>query len=70
MKFAFVSCQHWEGGFYTAYEHLAEEDLDFVVHVGDYIYEGAASTGGPAIRVSRSHWRASRRRPSPDPSRP
>jgi alkaline phosphatase D len=47
MKFAFVSCQHWEAGFYTAYEHLAEEDLDFVVHLGDYIYEDPASEGAP-----------------------
>ena len=46
MKFAFVSCQHFESGFYTAYEHLAQEDLDFVVHLGDYIYEGGASAGG------------------------
>ena len=46
LKFAFVSCQHFESGFYTAYEHLAQEDLDFVVHLGDYIYEGGASAGG------------------------
>jgi alkaline phosphatase D len=45
MKFAFVSCQQFEDGFYTAYEHLAEEDLDCVVHVGDYIYEDGASAG-------------------------
>jgi alkaline phosphatase D len=45
MKLAFVSCQHFEHGFYTAYEHLAEEDLDFVIHLGDYIYEDAASPG-------------------------
>src|SRR5215510_1429837 len=47
MRFAFVSCQNFEDGYYTAYEHLAEEDLDFVVHLGDYIYEGGASAGGP-----------------------
>ena len=46
MKFAFVSCHHWESGFYTAYEHLAQEDLDFVVHLGDYMYEDGASAGG------------------------
>lgn len=46
MKFAFVSCQHFESGFYTAYEHLAQEDIDFVVHLGDYIYEDGASAGG------------------------
>jgi len=47
MRFAFVSCQNFEDGYYTAYEHLADEDLDFVIHLGDYIYEGGASPGGP-----------------------
>jgi alkaline phosphatase D len=46
LRFAFASCQHWEAGFYTAYAHLAQEDLDFVLHLGDYIYEGGASTAG------------------------
>lgn len=39
IRFAFVSCQNYEHGYYTAHEHLAAEDLDFVVHLGDYIYE-------------------------------
>jgi alkaline phosphatase D len=42
LRFAFVSCQHYEAGLYTAYEHLAREDIDLVAHLGDYIYEGAA----------------------------
>jgi len=41
-RFAFASCQHWETGYYTAYKHMAGEDLDLVVHLGDYIYEGPA----------------------------
>jgi alkaline phosphatase D len=44
LRFAFASCQHYETGYYTAYEHMAEEDLDLVIHLGDYIYEGGAST--------------------------
>ncbi len=39
LRFAFVSCQKYEMGYFTAYEHLAREDLDLVVHLGDYIYE-------------------------------
>ncbi|GAB3441221.1 alkaline phosphatase D family protein [Streptomonospora sediminis] len=39
MAFAFASCQKWDQGHYTAYEHLAQEDLDLVLHLGDYIYE-------------------------------
>lgn len=42
LRFAFASCQHFESGLFTAYEHMAAEDLDLVVHLGDYIYEGAA----------------------------
>ncbi|GAA1722825.1 alkaline phosphatase D family protein [Brachybacterium phenoliresistens] len=35
-----VSCQAWYHGHFTAHRHLAaEEDLDLVLFVGDYIYE-------------------------------
>ena len=44
LKFAFVSCQSWPVGYYTAYQHLAKDDLDLVVHLGDYIYEGNHSS--------------------------
>ncbi len=43
LRFAFASCQHYEHGYYTAYRHLAEEDLDVVFHLGDYIYEMSRS---------------------------
>jgi alkaline phosphatase D len=39
LSFAAVSCAHYEHGYYTAYRHLAEEQLDFAVCLGDYIYE-------------------------------
>lgn len=42
IKFAYVSCQDFTNGFYTAYAALAGEDIDFVVHLGDYIYETTA----------------------------
>ena len=44
-KFAFASCQHWEFGWYTAYQHMAAEDLDLVVFLGDYIYEYGVTAG-------------------------
>ncbi|MCY1137932.1 alkaline phosphatase D family protein [Actinoplanes sp. Pm04-4] len=40
LRFAFASCQDYQAGFYTAYQHLAAEDLAFVAFLGDYIYEG------------------------------
>lgn len=45
MNFAFASCQHYEAGYFTAYRHLAAEDLDLVLHLGDYIYEGGPADG-------------------------
>ncbi len=47
LSFAFASCQHYEAGFFTAYKHMADERLDLVVHLGDYIYEGAPAAGRP-----------------------
>jgi len=46
-RFAFVSCQDWQNGFYSAYRNLACEDLDLVVHLGDYIYEGGVDLLAP-----------------------
>jgi alkaline phosphatase D len=45
LRFAFASCQHYEQGLYTAYEHMAREELDLVIHLGDYIYENAGRSG-------------------------
>jgi alkaline phosphatase D len=45
LRFAFASCQHYEAGLFTAYEHMAQEDLDLVLHLGDYIYEYAGEDG-------------------------
>jgi alkaline phosphatase D len=52
LRFAFVSCQNYEHGYFNAYRHLAEEELDFVLHLGDYIYEGG---GVPKQGFPRLH---------------
>ncbi|GAA3392524.1 alkaline phosphatase D family protein [Cryptosporangium minutisporangium] len=44
LRFATASCQNWQDGFYTAYRAMAEEDVDFVAFLGDYLYE---ATPGP-----------------------
>lgn len=41
LRFAFASCQKYEVGYYTAYEHMVREALDLIVFRGDYIYESA-----------------------------
>jgi alkaline phosphatase D len=47
LAFAFASCQRWDEGYYSAYRRMAEEDLAFVVHLGDYLYEyGIDEQGG------------------------
>ena len=40
LRFGMVSCSNYTGGYFSAYRLLAErDDLDFVVHLGDYLYE-------------------------------
>jgi alkaline phosphatase D len=46
LRFAFVSCQNYTYGYYTAYADLVQQDLDLVVHLGDYIYEGPGQMPG------------------------
>ena len=41
MKIAIASCQQYEHGYYVAYRHMLQDELDLIVHVGDYIYEGS-----------------------------
>ncbi|MCU1498400.1 MAG: phosphodiesterase/alkaline phosphatase [Acidimicrobiales bacterium] len=49
-----VNCQMFESGFYGAYRHLVEEDLDLVLHLGDYIYEYAPGLGTRPILPQRT----------------
>lgn len=39
LRLAVASCQQYEHGYYAAYRHMLADELDLVVHVGDYIYE-------------------------------
>src|SRR4029453_9018058 len=43
LQFAFASCQDFQDGFWPVHTHLAEEQLDLVVWLGDYIYEGGVN---------------------------
>ena len=56
LRFALVSCSNFEGGFFAGYRGIAErEDLDFVLHVGDYIYEYRVGYYGPGPEIGREH---------------
>jgi alkaline phosphatase D len=39
LRFGFLSCSHYEHGYFSAYRHLADEHPDLAVFLGDYIYE-------------------------------
>lgn len=39
LDFAVVTCQNWTDGYYTVLRDVAEQDLDVVFHLGDYLYE-------------------------------
>lgn len=39
LRFAYASCQRYDHGRYWAYAHMAREEPDFVLFLGDYIYE-------------------------------
>ncbi len=56
LRVGYVVCQDYSNGYYTAYRLLAEnEEVDVVVHLGDYIYEyrddGVGGPGGGPVRV-------------------
>ncbi|CRK52957.1 Phospholipase D [Rhodococcus sp. RD6.2] len=54
LRFGVVSCSNWEAGWFAAYRHLAaRDDLDAIVHLGDYLYEygrGEYGTRGRSVR--------------------
>jgi len=57
LRLGVVCCQNFGTGHYAAYRHLLDEDLDLVVHLGDYIYElplGAAERPVLPTSVPRS----------------
>ena len=68
LRLAFASCSNYTGGYFTAYRGLAaRDDLDAVLHLGDYLYEygndpreaavaGSGDRYGPAALIgTRDH---------------
>lgn len=41
IRFAVLACQNYLNGYFPAYHHVAQEDVDFIVHLGDFIYESS-----------------------------
>lgn len=57
LRLAAVSCADYASGYYNAFGHIAKRnDLDAVLHLGDYIYEYGVWRGGPR-RMRRHRYR-------------
>ena len=57
-RFAVISCSHYAFGYYHVYREIsALDDLDAVVHLGDYIYEYGRDGYGGAVgrKLGREH---------------
>ncbi len=54
VRLAFCSCACLPWGFFNAYAHIAErDDLDAVLHLGDYLYEHANGEYGDGTALGR-----------------
>lgn len=54
LRIAYGSCQKYESGFYAAHAHLAQEDPDVVLFLGDYIYEQPATSDGVRVHPAET----------------
>jgi alkaline phosphatase D len=43
VKLAVLSCSNYPAGFFNVYSEVAKSDVDVAIHLGDYIYEYAAT---------------------------
>ncbi|NSL42760.1 alkaline phosphatase, partial [Streptomyces sp. 8P21H-1] len=48
LTYAAVACQAYHDGYFTVHRHLAQDDVDVVFHLGDYLYEYAVNSAGGA----------------------
>jgi alkaline phosphatase D len=55
LKVAFASCAHWELGWFSGYRHMAAENPDLVLFLGDYIYEYSYKGDKAKARTVRRH---------------
>jgi alkaline phosphatase D len=58
VKMAVLSCSNYQAGLFNVYGAVAESDADFVVHLGDYIYEygsGGYGTNPATAMLNRAH---------------
>ena len=49
------SCSNYPFGYFNAYRHAAQNNLDLILHLGDYIYEYANGRYGDGTPLGRVH---------------
>jgi alkaline phosphatase D len=54
LRVAYASCQRWEHGYFSAYHHMCQENLDLVLFLGDYIYEYVGAVN--SVRLPTGGW--------------
>ena len=54
LRIAYASCQRYDHGYFSAYQHMVKENIDFVLFLGDYIYEYPTSKN--AVRIPDKGW--------------
>jgi alkaline phosphatase D len=55
LRYCFASCQQRNASYYVAHRAIAEENVDFLMHLGDYIY--VSDTGDITLDQYRRRWR-------------
>lgn len=60
LRFGVLTCQDYLNGYYGAFSHVADEDLDWLLHLGDFIYEwaGESEYDGRDIELPSGHDKA------------
>ncbi|HSW06579.1 alkaline phosphatase D family protein [Aquabacterium sp.] len=57
LRYSIASCQRWDHGHYAAWAHMARQEQDLVLFLGDYIYEYGSPANalrlhdGPLLRT-------------------
>lgn len=52
IRIAVVSCSSWQHGYFNAYGRIEDRnDIDFVLHLGDYIYEYDSASFTNGVRI-------------------
>lgn len=55
-RFAVLACSNYQDGFFNAYRDIANKnDVDAIIHLGDYIYEYGIDDFSPGVDTARLH---------------